>query len=392
MASWNRNFRLLAVAVFGTGVFFGVQFALFYNFIVERIGIDADELGYMEALREVPGFLNALFIAIMIRFAPPIIGGISLVIMGLGLALYSQANTFWDVLIYSLIWSLGFHAWSPLQSAMALAYSEGEEKGKRLGGLRSVESFAMLSAIVLCRLIVDLVEFEGLFVIGGVSVAIGGVALMFASRQLQTGYEHRFVLKKRYWLYYLLSFLEGCRRQVFITFAIFALVRVYGADRNIIIILILINQVVGFLFSPLMGRLVDKLGERLMLSVSYCGVFFVFLGYAWLKNPLHLYVLYCIDNFLFVGGIALTTYLNKVAPKSELKPTLAMGVTMNHVAAVTAPLVGGLAWMTFGYEVIFISGSVFAILSLIAAQWMKRQPTLMEASSRRLSESEKVCR
>ncbi len=379
--SWNRNFRLLACAVFGTGVFFGIQFSLFHNFIVERIGIDAHELGYMEAFREVPGFLNALFIAIMMYFAPPILAGISLIVMGFGLALYSQANSFLAVLIYSFVWSIGFHAWIPLQGTMALSYSEGEEKGKWLGSLRSVESLSMLAAIILCMFAVNMLEFEGLFQIGGASVAIGGVALMFASRQLQAERENRFVLRKCYWLYYLLSFLQGCRRQIFITFAVFALVKVYGTDRSIIITLILINQVIVFFFSPLMGQLVDKLGERIMLSASYIGLIFVFVGYALLKNPHHLYLLYCIDNFLFVGGIAMMTYVNKIAPKSDLKPTLAMGVTMNHIAAVTAPLVGGLVWMKLGYEVIFISGAAVALITLIVTQWMKVQPALVDEAT-----------
>lgn len=380
MGSWSRNFRLLACAVFGTGVFFGVQFSLFHNFIVERIGIEAHQLGYMEAFREVPGFLNAVFIAVMMYFAPPILAGLSLIVMGLGLALYAQANSFWAVLIYSFVWSIGFHAWIPLRSTMALAYSEGEEKGKWLGSLRSIESVAMLAAIVLCKFAVDVLEFGGLFQVGGVAVAIGGVALMFASRQLQTEQEDRFVLRKRYWLYYLLSFLQGCRRQIFITFAVFALVKEYGTNRDIIITLILINQVVVFFFSPLIGHLVDKFGERIMLSTSYIGLIFVFIGYALLKNPHHLYILYCVDNFLFVGGIAMTTYVNKIAPKSELKPTLAMGVTMNHVAAVTAPLVGGLVWMKLGYEVIFISGAVAAFITLIVTQWMKVQPALIDTA------------
>jgi predicted MFS family arabinose efflux permease len=360
------------------GAFFGIQFALFNNFIVERIGIEAHQLGYMEALREVPGLLNALVTAILIHFAPPIIGGISLIVMGIGMAAYSQANSFLSILLFSVVWSIGFHAFAPLRETMALAYSEGEEKGKWLGRLKSVESSAMLTAIILCSLTVNLLEFEGLFQIGGVVVAVGGVVLMFASRQLQTGRENRLVLRKRYRLYYLLAFLEGCRKQVFITFAIFALIKVYNTDRSTIIKLVLINQIVVLIFSPIMGRLVDKLGERVMLSASYIGLFFVFIGYAQMKNVTHLRVLYCIDNFLFVGGIALTTYLNKIAPKSDLKPTLAMGVTMNHVASVTVPLVGGLAWMKFGYEAIFMSGAVVALLSLIAAQWMKAQPLIVK--------------
>ena len=377
--SWNRNFRLLAVAVFGSGIFFGVQFSLFHNFIVERIGIEAHELGYMEALREVPGFLNALFIAVTILLSPPLLGGVSLIVMGFGLALYAQADSFSTVLIYSFVWSIGFHAWLPLQGAMSLFYSEGEEKGKWLGSLRSVQSLSMLAAIVLCKLAVDVLEFGGLFQIGGAAVAIGGVALLFASRELQTEREPRFVLRKRYWLYYLLSFLQGCRRQIFITFAVFALVKVYGTDRNVIITLILINQLVVFVCSPLMGWLVDKVGERIMLTASYIGLTFIFVGYALLKNPNHLYVLYCLDNFLFVGGIAMTTYLNKIAPKRDLKPTLAMGVTMNHIAAVGAPLVGGLIWMKLGYEIIFLSGGVIAFITLIVTQWMKIEPLLAGA-------------
>jgi hypothetical protein len=381
---WGRNLRSLACAVFGTGVFFGIQTALFYNFIVDRIGIESLELGYMESVREVPGFLNALFTAITIYFAPPIVSGFALIVMGFGMAAYSQANVFLEVLICSFIWSIGFHAWLPLRGAMTLAYSEGTEKGIWLGQLRSVESFATLGAIFLCLFCVDTLEFEGLFKIGGGIVAIGGVVLMFTSRQLQAERENRLVLRKRYWLYYLLSFLQGCRRQIFITFAIFALVKVYGTDRSMIIRLVLINQVVVLVVAPIAGRLIDKLGERRMLSASYFGLFFVFIGYAVLQNANHLYFLYCIDNFLFIGGIGLTTYLNKIAPQSDLKPTLAMGVTMNHVAAVAVPLIGGLAWKQFGYQIIFISGAIFVLISLIATQWIKSEPVAVDAEGKEI--------
>ena len=371
MRYWSRDFRLLACGVFGVGAFFGILYPLFNNFIVDQIGIQPHELGYMESLREVPGFLNALFTAVIIYLAPPIVAGLALVVMGIGMASYSQVNSFYGILVFSLVWSIGFHAWLPLRSAMTLAYSADEEKGKWFGQLRSVESLATLAMIGLCFFATNLIEFEGLFQIGGGVVTAGGIALLFASRRLQTERENRFVLRKKYWLYYLLSLIDGSRRQIFTTFAIFALVMVFGTDRGVIIKLVLINQVVVLFFSPMIGRLVDTRGERTMLSISYVGLFFVFIGYAILRNVIHLYVLYCIDNFLFVGRIALMTYLNKIAPPQDLKPTLAMGVTMNHVAAVSVPLIGGLAWASFGYQIIFIGGAVFTLISLICTQWMK---------------------
>ena len=371
MRYWSRDFRLLACGVFGVGAFFGILYPLFNNFIVDQIGIQPHELGYMESLREVPGFLNALFTAVIIYLAPPIVAGLALVVMGIGMAAYSQVNSFYGILVFSFVWSIGFHAWLPLRSAMTLAYSADEEKGKWFGQLRSVESLATLAMIGLCFFATNLIEFEGLFQIGGGVVTAGGIALLFASRRLQTERENRFVLRKKYWLYYLLSLIDGSRRQIFTTFAIFALVMVFGTDRGVIIKLVLINQVVVLFFSPMIGRLVDTRGERTMLSISYVGLFFVFIGYAILRNVIHLYVLYCIDNFLFVGRIALMTYLNKIAPPQDLKPTLAMGVTMNHVAAVSVPLIGGLAWASFGYQIIFIGGAVFTLISLICTQWMK---------------------
>jgi MFS family permease len=134
--------------------------------------------------------------------------------------------------------------------------------------------------------------------------------------------------------------------------------------------LVLINQTLITLAAPTMGRWVDKYGERAMLSASYIGLAFVFFGYAVVTHRPTLYVLYCIDNVIFFGGIALTTYLHKLAPPEELKPSLAMGVTMNHFAAVASPLVGGLVWYHFGYEVIFFSGAIMAVISLIVSQWV----------------------
>jgi len=113
ISEWNKDFKLLAIAVAADGIFFGVQLTLFNNFIVARLGIEPHELGYVEALREVPGFMNAFFVAIMVRFAPPVVAAISLAIMGVGIMAYAQVDSVSALAIYSLVWSVGFHCWIP---------------------------------------------------------------------------------------------------------------------------------------------------------------------------------------------------------------------------------------------------------------------------------------
>ena len=347
-AEWNRNFVLLALAVCGVGAFFGVQFSLYNNFIVTHLDIEAHELGWVEALREVPGFLNVVFLALVVLWAPPLVAGLSLVVMGAGIAAYSQVDSVFSLALFSLVWSLGFHCWIPLEQSMALAFSPAGEKGRWLGQLRSLGSLATVLAIVMCSFLFEPIGYQGLFIVAGGLTALGGLALFGVREQGRPAKERQFVFKRRYALYYGLNFLQGCRKQIFITFAIFALVKVHGVPVETTIILILVNQILVTATAVPIGRLVDRFGERRMLSASYIGLVVVFSGYAVIKDLYALYVLYCIDNLIFFGGIALTTYLNKIAPAEELKPTLAMGVTMNHVASVVAPVAGGLAWVLFG--------------------------------------------
>ena len=369
-ADWNRNFSLLAVATFSVGIFFGIQMTLYNNFVVDRLGIDAHQLGTVEAMREVPGFLNALFIGLVMRLAPPLIAGIALIVMGLGFACYAQVDSVPTLAMFSVIWSLGFHCWAPMGDTMSLTFSPEGDKGKWLGRLRSVGAVAWLLAIGACMLLLDHLHYEGLFVIGGLATVLGGIAILFAEHKKPAQKERAWVLKRRYALYYLMQMMQGCRKQMFITFAIFALIKIHGMPVGTTMILVLINQVLVTLTGPLMGRLVDRWGERIMLSLSHLGLIFVFLGYALVQHRPTLYALYCVDNLIFFGAIALTTYAHKIAPADELKPTLSMGVTMNHVASVFVPLVGGVAWHYFGYQVIFFAGAAVSFLSLVVCQWV----------------------
>lgn len=372
---WNRNFTFLALAAFGLNFGFGIYFSGFNPFIVEEIGVKPYQLGYIEALREVPGLLNAFYAAFMMYIAAPLVGGFSLVVMGLGLGTYSQVSTVLGVIVCSEIWSLGFHCWLPLQSSMALAFSEGPNKGKWLGQLKTVEGMATLSGAGLFFIVANQTTYQTMFVVAGVAIAMGGIAIFQASKaskNLEAKKQSRFLIKRDYWLYYVLTFLQGCRKQIFITFAIFVLVREYHISRQTVAALFFINTLVALFAAPLIGMAIDRFGERKLLSISYFVLIFVLIGYGIFKNVKALYLLYCLDNLFFIGAIALTTYLNKIALPEDIRPTLSMGVTTNHIAAVITPLVGGTVWQALGrYDVVFYAAAVVAVMSLIMTQFIR---------------------
>ena len=385
-SDWPRDFILLTIAVASVGAFFGVQLTLYNNFVVERLGIAASQLGFIEALRETPGLLNALLLAVLLRFSPPRTASLCLIVMGIGIMAYAEINSILSLALFSVLWSVGFHCYVPLQQAMSISFSPPGEKGLWLGRLRSAESAAWLAAVAVCYLTKRLIDYDGLFVMAGVTTIIGGAALLFTSSKPHIDDSApKLLLRRRYGRFYVLNILQGCRKQIFITFAIFALVKIHSMPVETTIILVFINQVLVSLTAPWMGRMVDRHGERITLTISHILLVLVFCGYAVIKQRYILYTLFCLDSLLFVGSIALTTYANRITPSNELKATFSMGVTMNHLAAVLAPLVGGLAWQAYGYQWIFYSGAALAGVSIIVSWGMpKHVPARMTQDAPRL--------
>jgi len=370
IGEWNKDFKRVAIAAASVGVFFGVLMTLQHNFMVEELGMDSRELGILEAFRETPGFFNFVFLAIMIALSPPVAAAICLIMMGIGITAFSQVETVMGLTLFSVVWSIGFHAWHPLSQSMGIMFSPANEKGKALGQLRAVEGFAWLVAILVCKFGFDYLGYGGIFVFAGIACFLGATVIFRTTRKRISEVDRSFLLRKKYWLYYTLQFLQGCRKQIFITFAVFALVKVHGMSIHTTIWLMFINQLLITVTGTWFGRLIDRHGERLMLSISYIILALVFVGYGVIEHRPTLYVLYCIDNLVFFGAIALTTYLNKMAPPEDLKPSLSMGVMFNHISSVTAPLIGGFAWYYFGYQVIFFVGAFFALVSLGFTQFM----------------------
>ena len=174
----------------------------------------------------------------------------------------------------------------------------------------------------------------------------------------------RLVFRRRYGLYYVLSFLEGWRKQIFMAFAAFLLVKVHGTDLRTMLILWGATLAIGWLAAPQVGRLIDRVGERKVLVFYFACLALFFLGYGTIGNKYVLFTIFVVDHAFFVFAMAMTTYVGRLAPPSEHTPTLSMGIAMNHIAAVAMPLVGGVIWKLYGPEWIFFSGAAVALVSV----------------------------
>lgn len=370
VSSRVRSLVFLAIGVFGMNFALAIYESTYTNFLINDLDINAFQLGALESIREIPGLLSVFILGSILRFPEPLLAGSFLLIFSLGIGGVSTVSSWIQVVLWSVVWSIGFHSWSPLSSSITLDLSDLKEEGKRLGQINSVSSIAGMAAMASVVIFSSIfaMQYRLFFILAGFISVIGGLITFRIPPAAKTFTKTRFVFRSRYRVYYVLNFLEGARRQIFLTFAPFALVKVYGLNITMIALLMFASRSLTFLSSPYLGKLVDRIGPRTMLTLSYIFVIGDFFGYAYIRNVSVLLVLYVLNSILMnVSVISRTTYINEICSLADLTPSLAMGQTMDHVAAVILPLTAGIFWGILGYEATFLVGAAVACCLLITA-------------------------
>jgi len=341
---------------------------MFNNFAVEVFDASPTDVGIIQAAREIPGLLAFGVGALAIYLTESRIAAISIVTIGIGLILCGLAPSIVVLGVATVVMSFGFHYFEPTNSSQLLMLSDHNELGKVQGRLRSWESLAGLvgaGSILLLTLFLDYrVTF---YIIGALVVAIGLYLTLALPPNRGKTEKRKIRLKKKYWLYYTLAFLRGCRRHIFTTFAIFLLVRNHELSITIISGIMLVNSFVTIFTNRALGSLSDRLGERLLLAGSSFLLVIIFTGYAFISSLPVLIGFYLVDNILFGSSIALKSYLRKISTAEDLTGCLSFGMTANHITAVVIPVAGGIAWEMFGYEVTFIAGAAIVFIDMLFA-------------------------
>ena len=377
LEKWRRPEVLLLLMAAAVPLSFATWQALLNNFAIEKAAFTGAEIGILQSLREVPGFLAFAVVFVLLILREQTLAVISLALLGLGTALTGFFPTVIGLYCTTVLMSIGFHYYETVQSSLALQWIDKSRAPETFGRLIAVGSFTSLLAYGLVWLAFDTLEvgYRATYLVaGGLTLGVAVAAWLLFPHYPEKVVQHRkIVLRRRYWLYYGLTFLSGARRQIFMVFAGFLLVEKFGYRVEQIALLFLINGALNVVLAPRIGRLIARWGERRALIFEYVGLVGVFTAYAFVESANLAAALYVVDHVFFALAIAIKTYFQKIADPRDIAATAAVGFTINHIAAVAIPVAFGLLWLV-SPTAVFLAGAVIALLSAVLATMVPRQP------------------
>ena len=357
---------------------FATWSAMINNLSVEMAGFSGREIGILQSIREIPGFLAFAVIFVLLLMREQTLAIVSLLLMGIGTALTGYLPSVVGLYCTTLLMSFGFHYYEAVQSSLSLQWIEKERTALVLGRILGVGSFTSLVAFGLIYAGLELFSLSYRHVLlagGGLTVVITLVVLLsypaIASRHQQ---HKQLILRRRYWLFYALVFFSGARRQIFVVFAGFMMVEKFGYSAANLTLLFLVNCAINIWLAPVVGRLVGRWGDRNALVFEYLGLIVIFTSYAFVSHAGLAAVLYILDHMFFALAIAIKTYFQKIADPRDFASSAGVSFTINHVAAVLLPAALGLLWLS-SPALVFLCGTAFAVCSLILSLLIPVNPS-----------------
>ena len=368
------GFLVLASVAMPLG--FAAWQALLNNFAIEQAAFTGREIGILQSLREVPGFLafTAVFVILVLREQTFAVASVA--IFGLGVAITGYFPSEYGLYFTAVLMSIGFHYFETIRQSLSLQWLSKEEAPRILGRLIAVGSATSLLAYLAMYVVLEVfdVDYHWIYLAAGsVAVLIAVVLARFPHFPAKTPQRKEIVLRSRYWLYYSLTFLSGARRQIFVVFAGFLMVEKFGYSAANIAALFLVNHLFNFLFAERVGAWIGRIGERHALTLEYIGLIGVFTAYAFVENAYVAAGLYIVDHMFFALAIAIKTYFQKIADPADIASTAGVSFTINHIAAVVIPALLGYVWIQ-SHAAVFLVGTAFAVASLVMSQVVPARP------------------
>jgi hypothetical protein len=388
----RRGLLMIVIATATAGFAMAAQGNIVTNYFEHDLGLSGPEFGYITAIREIPGFLLIFLTALFYRVSLPRLTAGALVILAIGYGLFGWSTSLLSVAPWVVLSSVGYHTWLQTQSALAMSLTDERRAGQILGTIAAVGGAGSFVAMLVMLLAFQFhwLTFDTAFLLCGLMALVAAIAIV-GFPDLIDGVPRKIsivrepiVLRRHYTYYYLLNVLDGGRQQIFFSFGLWVLVHRFGLDVPTISAVLLTVTALNTLLGRWIGQLIDTYSEKPILAVSNIGYVIALVGYALAENVWFAVACYVIYSFIFpLSAMGDTTYLRKVAANDEIAPSLAMGITLQHLAAVVVPVATGFVLNYVGYQIPFGIAAVFACMTFFVTRRLSAE---RQKSPRRLEE------
>lgn len=367
------DFRRVLLATLFFGAVSGIVSSTFNNYLADVHGLDASERGWLELPRELPGFIIFAVIGLLlIRLREGRIAALAMIataVGSLGLGWLAPGPAL--LVLWTIVWSLGDHIIFAVEGPLGLKLAKDGAEGRRLGQLGGARNLGVILGVSGVWLVAKLVgdRYDLFYLLGALCAAAAGWFYLTLELGKQDPPSRRLVWRRQYGIFYAISALFGIRKQIFLVFGTWVLVSLHQVPVSTIALLYFIGAALGVLLRPLLGDVIDWLGERIVLAVDELLLLGVCLVYAFASDLVPapwdlrvLYVAYVADNVLFALRVARTTYLKKIAvDPADITPTISLGVTIDHAVAMTLPILSGWLWEHYGHQWVFLLAGALAL-------------------------------
>ncbi|PSW58645.1 MFS transporter [Photobacterium leiognathi] len=347
------------------------------NFAVDTVGMTGANIGVLQSIREIPGLLSFTVMFLLMLMSEQRVAILSLCVLGIGVAITGYLPSIYGFYFTTVLMSIGFHYLEAVNRSLSTQVLETESFGQSMGMIREASSFIGLAtfiAIILAIQFFDASAKNIFFFCGLTCAALAVYLLSFAHfKEHKIEQKNNIILRKEYSVYYLLTFLGGARRQIFVAFAGLLMVQKFHYSITMMAVLFMISSLATTLTVASIGRFIDRIGEKRALMIEYVALAVVFTSYAFVDNHYLAGGLYILDSILFSFTIALATYFKKTIRSDEIASSSSVSFTINHIAAVFLPFLLGLLWVS-NYQIVFFCGAVISCMSLMVAFTIKSEP------------------
>ena len=382
----GQPFRFFLLSVLVTGLSYGLYKGVLDNFLVEVVAMGEMDRGVTEFFRELPGIALIFILAAFYMLSAQTLYKIGALVMLIGMAMHAVLPPSKVLIILAIcVYSIGEHIQIGMKSTLSLQFAKPDRGGAALGIQNSSNQIGTLIGYLVIVGVFTLLPTgqEAYRIVFAAAAGLALISLLFSTRitgSSQTDRnKRRFYFHKKYFKYYMLEMFYGARKQVFLTFGPYVLILYYGADAATISLLFAISAVACFFASPIVGRIIDKLGYKTVMVADTLILVIVCFCYGFAHHifPKDIAFIVCCVNYVLDAVISLASMASNVYVQDlsdnqdEVKATISTGVSINHVITIFIALFGGWIWQTLGIETLFIISAVLGLCNSAYAATIK---------------------